>query len=119
MPEAESSSVGWVDLAVVPLVAILAVPTLLWFGDHPWAVLGKDAPRYLFAGSELVSGGGLDSLAGTANYNGGHGPVSPALIGSLILCPRRVVAREGQHRELVTNEFSKVVPLAASSRRLG
>ena len=73
------------DLAVVPLVAILAVPTLLWFGDHPWAVLGKDAPRYLFAGSELVSGGGLDSLAGASNYNGGHGPVFPALIGSLIL----------------------------------
>ena len=73
------------DLAVVPLVAILAVPTLLWFGDHPWAVLGKDAPRYLFAASELVTGGGLDSLAGAANYNGGHGPVFPALIGSLIL----------------------------------
>ena len=64
---------------------MLAVPTLLWFGDQPWAVLGKDAPRYLFAGSELVSGGGLDSLAGISNYNGGHGPVLPALIGSLIL----------------------------------
>ncbi|MDP9439715.1 MAG: glycosyltransferase family 39 protein [Actinomycetota bacterium] len=85
MPEAKSSPFGWVDLAVVPLVAILAVPTLLWFGDHPWAVLGKDAPRYLFAASEIVSGGGLDSLAGAANYNGGHGPVFPALIGSLIL----------------------------------
>jgi len=74
-----------VDFAVVPLVAALAVPTLLWFGDHPWEVLGKDAPRYLFAASELVSGGGLDSLAGASNYNGGHGPVFPALIGSLIL----------------------------------
>ena len=73
------------DLGVVPLVAVLSVPTLLWFGNHPWSVLGKDAPRYLFAGSELVSGGGLDSLAGAANYNGGHGPVFPALIGSLIL----------------------------------
>ena len=70
---------------MVPLVAVLAVPTLLWFGDHPWAVLGKDAPRYLFAASELVSGGGLDSLAGAANYNGGHGPLFPALIGSLML----------------------------------
>ncbi len=85
LPEAEPSSAGWVDFAVVPLVAVLAVPTLLWFGDHPWAVLGKDAPRYLFAASELVSGGGLDSLAGAANYNGGHGPVFPALIGSLML----------------------------------
>ena len=73
------------DLAAVPLVAVLSVPTLLWFGDQSWAVLGKDAPRYLFAASELVSGGGLDSLAGAANYNGGHGPVFPALIGSLIL----------------------------------
>ena len=85
LPEAKQPPVGWVDLAVVPLVAVLAVPTLLWFGDHPWSVLGKDAPRYLFAASELVSGGGLDSLAGAANYNGGHGPVFPALIGSLIL----------------------------------
>jgi 4-amino-4-deoxy-L-arabinose transferase-like glycosyltransferase len=74
-----------VDLAVVPLVAVLSVPTLLWFADHPWAILGKDSPRYLFAGSELVSGGGFDSLAGVANYNGGHGPVFPALIGALIL----------------------------------
>ena len=85
LPETGSPSVGWVDLAVVPLVAVLSLPTLLWFGDHPWTVLGKDAPRYLFAGSELVSGGGLDSLAGVSNYNGGHGPVFPALIGSLIL----------------------------------
>jgi 4-amino-4-deoxy-L-arabinose transferase-like glycosyltransferase len=46
---------------------------------------GQGRPRYLFAASELVSGGGLDSLAGASNYNGGHGPVFPALIGSLIL----------------------------------
>ena len=85
LPETEPSSVGWVDLAVIPLIAILSVPPLLWFGHHPWTVMGKDAPRYLFAGSELVSGGGLDSLAGISNYNGGHGPVLPALIGSLIL----------------------------------
>jgi 4-amino-4-deoxy-L-arabinose transferase-like glycosyltransferase len=72
------------DLAVFPLVAILSVPPLLWFGHHPWTVIGYDAPRYLFAGSELVSGGGLDSLAGTSNFNGGHGPVFPTLIGFLI-----------------------------------
>jgi 4-amino-4-deoxy-L-arabinose transferase-like glycosyltransferase len=74
-----------VDLAVFPLVAILSVPPLLWFGHHPWTVIGYDAPRYLFAGSELISGGGLDSLAGISNFNGGHGPVFPALIGFLIL----------------------------------
>ncbi|MDQ3911427.1 MAG: glycosyltransferase family 39 protein [Actinomycetota bacterium] len=85
MPETKLSSVGWVDLLVIPLIAILSVPPLLWFGDHPWTIIGYDAPRYLFAGSELVSGGGLDSLDGISNYNGGHGPVLPALIGSLIL----------------------------------
>ncbi len=61
------------------------MPPLLWFGHHPWTVIGYDAPRYLFAGSELVSGGGLDSLAGISNFNGGHGPVFPTLIGSMIL----------------------------------
>ncbi|MDQ3911364.1 MAG: glycosyltransferase family 39 protein [Actinomycetota bacterium] len=85
MRETESFTVGWMDLAVVPLVAALSVPTLLWFGDQRWSVLGMDAPRYLFAGSELICGEGIDSLAGVSNYNGGHGPVLPALIGSLIL----------------------------------
>src|SRR5215203_2656109 len=70
---------------VIPLTAILSVPPLLWFGHHPWTVIGYDAPRYLFAGSELVSGGGLNSLASISDYNGGHGPVFAALIGSLIL----------------------------------
>ena len=70
---------------VIPLIAILSVPPLSWFGHHPWKLIGYDASRYLFAGSELVSGGGFDSLAGISNYNGGHGPVLPALIGSLIL----------------------------------
>ena len=73
------------DLAIFPFVAVLSVPPLLWFGHHPWTVIGYDAPRYLFAGSELVSGGGLDSLAGISNFNGGHGPVFPTLIGFLIL----------------------------------
>jgi 4-amino-4-deoxy-L-arabinose transferase-like glycosyltransferase len=81
----ESSSVGWADLLVVPLIAVLSVPPLLWFGYHHWTVIGYDAPRYLFAGSELVSGGDLESPAGISNFNGGHGPVFPVLIGSLIL----------------------------------
>ena len=85
MPETESYSVGWVDLVVIPLIAILSVPPLLWFGHHPWTVIGYDASRYLFAGSELVSGGSLDSLTSISDYNGGHGPVFAALIGSLIL----------------------------------
>jgi 4-amino-4-deoxy-L-arabinose transferase-like glycosyltransferase len=85
LPETESYSVSWVDLVVIPLIAILSVPPLLWFGHHPWTVIGYDAPRYLFAGSELVSGGSLDSLTSISDYNGGHGPVFAALIGSLIL----------------------------------
>jgi hypothetical protein len=85
LPETESSSVGWVDLAVIPLIAILSVPPLLWFGHHPWAIIHTDAPRYLLAASELVSGVGLQSPDGISNYNGGHGPGFPALIGSLIL----------------------------------
>jgi 4-amino-4-deoxy-L-arabinose transferase-like glycosyltransferase len=85
LPETGSSPVGWVDLVVIPFIAILSVPPLLWFGHHSWTVIGYDSPRYLFAGSELVSGGGLDSLDSISNFNAGHGPVFPALIGSLIL----------------------------------
>jgi 4-amino-4-deoxy-L-arabinose transferase-like glycosyltransferase len=61
---------------------VLSVPPLVWFA-HDWTV-GKDAARYLFAGSELVLGNGLQTSDGLP-FNGGHGPVFPALIGSLIL----------------------------------
>jgi hypothetical protein len=44
LPETESYSVSWVDLVVIPLIAILSVPPLLWFGHHPWTVIGYDAP---------------------------------------------------------------------------
>jgi 4-amino-4-deoxy-L-arabinose transferase-like glycosyltransferase len=73
-----------VDLAVFPLIAILSVPPLLWFAHH-WTVIGNDAARYLFAGSELVSSRGLQTLSGIWHINGGHGPGLPALIGPLIL----------------------------------
>src|SRR4028118_1293678 len=50
-------------------------------------------------------------------------PRGGSLLRTWWLCtywPRRGVALEGQHRELVTNEFSKVVPPSIiSSRRLG
>jgi len=69
---------------VILLITILSVPPLMWFGHH-WTVLGNDAARYLFAGSELVSSGGLETLSSIWHINGGHGPVFPALIGSLIL----------------------------------
>src|SRR5919107_5508352 len=76
------SSSRWADLAVVPLVVVLSVPPLVWFA-HDWTV-GKDAARYLFAGSVLILGRGLETSDGLP-FNGGHGPVFPALIGSLIL----------------------------------
>jgi 4-amino-4-deoxy-L-arabinose transferase-like glycosyltransferase len=57
----------------------------LRFGHHSWAIIHTDAPRYLLAASELVSGAGLESPAGISNYNGGHGPGFPALIGALIV----------------------------------
>ena len=57
MPGTESSSLGWADLVVIPLILVLSVPPLLWFAHH-WTV-GNDAARYLFASSELVLGHGL------------------------------------------------------------
>jgi 4-amino-4-deoxy-L-arabinose transferase-like glycosyltransferase len=72
-------------VAVVPLIAILCVPPLLWSAHHPWAIVHTDAPRYLLAASQLVSGHGLESPSGISNYNGGHGPGFPALIGFFIL----------------------------------
>jgi len=79
---ARRSSLGWADLAVVPLVVVLSAPPLVFFA-HDWTV-GNDAARSLFAGSELVLGKGLQTSDGLP-FNGGHGPVFPALIGALIL----------------------------------
>ena len=66
---------------VVPLILVLSVPPLVWFA-HDWTV-GNDATRSLFAGTELILGRGLETSDGLP-FNGGHGPVCPALIGSLI-----------------------------------
>ena len=43
---------------VVPLILVLSVPPLLWFGHH-WTLNQNDTARYLLAGSKLVSGGAL------------------------------------------------------------
>ena len=69
-------------MVVIPLVVALSLPSLARFRDD-WTV-GKDAVRYLFAGSEIVSGQSLHTPGGIIS-NGGHGPVFPTLIGSLIL----------------------------------
>jgi 4-amino-4-deoxy-L-arabinose transferase-like glycosyltransferase len=80
----ESSSLGWADLMVIPLVAVLSVPGLMFFG-HNWSVVGNDSSRYLLAGTQFVSGQTLVGLEHLSEYNGGHGPGLPALIGLLIL----------------------------------
>ncbi len=67
---------------IVPLTLILSVPALLWFADH-WTVFGDDSRRYLLAASQLISGEALEDLNRSSEFNGGHGPVFPALIGTL------------------------------------
>jgi hypothetical protein len=69
---------------VVPLILVLSVPPLLWFGHH-WTLNQNDTARYLLAGSQLVSGEALENLDTISEYNGGHGPGLPTIIGALIL----------------------------------
>jgi 4-amino-4-deoxy-L-arabinose transferase-like glycosyltransferase len=81
----ESSPFGWADLVVVPLIAVLSVPGLVFFGRN-WTVVDVgDSARYLMAGSQFISGESLEGLSRLSEYNGGHGPGLPALIGFLIL----------------------------------
>ena len=68
----------------VPLIAVFSVPPLLWFGHH-WTINGNDTARYLLAGSQLVSGVVRDDVNTISEFNGGHGPGLPALVGFLIL----------------------------------
>src|SRR5919112_3465348 len=84
LSDSRSFPFGWQDLLVVPLVLILSLLPLVWFGQH-WTVDANDTTRYLLAGSWLVSGEVLDDLDNISEYNGGHGPVLPAIIGFLIL----------------------------------
>jgi 4-amino-4-deoxy-L-arabinose transferase-like glycosyltransferase len=84
LPGSRSSPFVWADLLVVPLLAVLSLPPLLWFGHH-WAVYGNDTGRYLLAGLQFITGETLEDLNTISDYNGGHGPGLPVLIGSLIL----------------------------------
>jgi 4-amino-4-deoxy-L-arabinose transferase-like glycosyltransferase len=79
-----ASSLGWADLVVVPLTLILSIPALLWFANH-WTLLDNDSARFLLAASQLISGQALEDLNSSSQFNGGHGPGFPALIGGLIL----------------------------------
>jgi 4-amino-4-deoxy-L-arabinose transferase-like glycosyltransferase len=69
---------------VIPLIAVLSVPPLLWFGHH-WTVSTNDTARYLLAGSQLLTGGAAENLNTISEYNGGHGPGVPALVAFFIL----------------------------------
>ena len=84
MPSSRSSPFGWEDLLVVPVIVVLSVLPLIWFGQH-WTINANDTARYLLAGSRLVSGDVLDDLDSISEFNGGHGPVLPAMVGFLIL----------------------------------
>ena len=78
-------SLGWADLVVVPLIAVLSVPGLIFFGRN-WTVVDVgDSARYLLAGSQFISGQSFEGLAQLSEYNGGHGPGLPALLGFLVL----------------------------------
>ncbi|HEX6710781.1 MAG TPA: glycosyltransferase family 39 protein, partial [Rubrobacter sp.] len=69
---------------VVPLIAVLCIPALMFFGRN-WTVVGNDSARYLLAGWQFISGQTLQGLDHLSEYNGGHGPGLPALIGFLII----------------------------------
>ncbi len=84
LPGAWSSAFGWEDLVVIPLVVVISVAPLVWFG-HNWTLAGNDAARYLLAGSQLLTGGTVDNMNTISEFNGGHGPGLPALVGALIL----------------------------------
>ncbi len=73
-------SFGWADLAVFPLVVILSLPPLVWFG-YEWLVT-QDAGRYLLGGWHLVSGRGYTLIGGAPETK--RGPVFPGLLGLLM-----------------------------------
>jgi 4-amino-4-deoxy-L-arabinose transferase-like glycosyltransferase len=84
LPGSSTSLFGWADLLVIPLIVVLSVLPLIWFGHH-WTVYGNDTGRYLLAGLQFITGKTLEDLNTISEYNGGHGPGLPVLVGSLIL----------------------------------
>jgi uncharacterized membrane protein len=52
---------------------------------NQWTLFGNDSGRYLLAASELILGQALEDLNSTSEFNGGHGPTFPALIGVFIV----------------------------------
>jgi Dolichyl-phosphate-mannose-protein mannosyltransferase len=69
---------------VIPLVAVLSLPPLIWFSHH-WTISHNDTARYLSCGSRLITGDALEGLNTISGFNGGHGPGLPAIVAFLIL----------------------------------
>lgn len=71
---------GWTDLALLPIVLFLSIPSLVWF-RYEW-VLAQDAEQYLLAGWHLVSGRGYTLINGAPFIK--RGPLFPGLLGGLM-----------------------------------
>ena len=102
---------------IVPLIMVLSVPALLWYASH-WTVFGNDSARFLLAASELISGRALENLNSISEFNGGHGPAFPALIGALIV----VFGRDTAELVWAMRLMALLNPLlaeAAQARRTG
>ena len=94
---------------VVPLIAVLSVPGLIFFGRN-WTVVDVgDSARYLLAGSQFISGQSLEGLSRLSEYNGGHGPGFPVLVGIFIL----VFGHDPESLAWATHLLSLLNPLLA------
>lgn len=69
-----SNPSSWTDLAVFPVILVLSIPPLIWFGRY-WQIY-IDSAHYLLEGWKLISGGSVSTA---------RGPVFTGLIGFLVL----------------------------------
>lgn len=76
-----SLPVWWGHAAVLPLVALLSVLPLIWFGRN-WRV-SADGSLYLLEARHLLSGSGYTAFGGVPQTV--RGPVFPAILSLLIL----------------------------------
>jgi 4-amino-4-deoxy-L-arabinose transferase-like glycosyltransferase len=104
-----SPSPGWADLVVVPLVVVLGIPGLIFFGQNWTVVEVGDSARYLQAGSQFISGQSFQGLSRLSEYNGGHGPALPALLGFLIL----FLGHDPESLAWATRLMALLIPLLA------
>jgi hypothetical protein len=79
-PRVRARALQWTDLAIFPLVLVLSIPPLLWFGRN-WAET-PDASWYLLRGWILISGVDPTDLS---VRDIARGPVFSGLLGGLML----------------------------------